>query len=161
MVAIDCYTFGFVFVIPQCPSILKLFTVLLALVYTYAFLRTGIHYSIHEEYLLMRFWGIPLRKIPWIRVTTATFLHKWMDHRFTHSARSVRLHRDIVYGRMIYITLDQCPDYCPESQSRLMFSLRHPLTTCTLWIPYWQSSRVEELFAKYCHLYEKQPFEDE
>ena len=153
--------FVFAFAIPSRQLLPPLFLIPMALVYTYAFLRSGIHYSIHEEYLLMRFWGIPLRKIPWIRVTSATFLHKWMDHRFIHSARSVRLRRDIVYGRMIYITLDQCPDYCPESQSRLMFSLRHPLTTCTLSIPYRQSSRVEELFAKYCDRFEKQPFEDE
>lgn len=151
----------FVFAIPSRQLLPQLFFIPMALMYTYAFLRTGIHYSIHNKYLLMRFWGIPLRKIPWIQVTTAIYLHKWMDHRFTHDAGSIRLRRSIVYGRMIYITLDQCPDYCPESQSRLMFSLRHPLTTCTIWIPYSQLSRVEELFTKYCHIYEKQPFEDE
>lgn len=150
----------FAIAIPSGQLLPKLYLIPIALAYIFGFLRAGIHYSIHSEGLVMRFWGIPLRKIPWIRVTTATYLHKWMDHRIKIYRMGSHFLRGIVYGRMIYITLDLCPDYWPMHQSRLLFSLRHPLTTCTIWIPYQQLLRVEELFTKYCILFEKQPLDD-
>jgi hypothetical protein len=146
------------FVVPMGQLALALYVIPVFLLNFFVFLRAGIHYSIHEEYLLMRFCWIPLRKIPWSRVKTATYLHKWMDIQYKLVLRGSSSASNFVYGQMIYITLDDCPDYCPMSQVRFGFTLHHLLTTCTLCIPYRQSSRVEELFAKYCDRFEKQPF---
>ena len=151
----------FAFAIPSGQLFPQLCLLPIALAYLFGFLRAGIHYSVHPKYLMMRFLGIPVRKIPWLRVTTATYLHKWMDHRVRlyHYHRGASFLRDITYGRMIYVTLDLCPDYWPMHQSRLLFSLRHPFTTCTIWIPYQQLQQVEDLFTRYCILFEKQPMD--
>ena len=119
------------------PSLLGYVFGLFAVISFVAVLRLCVHYTITEEFLIANFLGIPYRKIPWNRVGSAMYVHKWKDivTKYSVLVRGMTPRSKTIYGRIIFVSLVGCQKYIPTYHNRLLFSLMHPFRTMCLWLP--------------------------
>ena len=144
------------------PSLLGYVFGLYAVISLVAVLRLCVHYTITEECLIANFLGIPYRKISWERVESAMYVHKWKDFVSKYSAitRGMTPRSNIIYGRIIFVTLIGCPEYIPTYHHRVFFSLMHPFSTMCLWLPdpsKYPTDQILDTFKEYYPNFQIQP----
>lgn len=100
-------------------------------------LRSCVHYTFTNEFLVSNFLGVPFRKIRWEKIGHAMYVHAWKDIVPKYSAvfGGVMPVMGNSYGQMIYVTLKGCPRFIPSYHIRLLHSIIHPLHTACIWLP--------------------------
>ena len=128
------------------------------LVNVYYILAFGTHCMFAQKHLIVCFLGLPVRKIPWDRIQKALYVHAWRDPQPRY--RHVPGQRLIVYGQIIYVTLDRCPQWFPRYTARWRHNIAHPIRALTIWLPYERKAYFTEEFQKRYPALEFQPLDD-
>ena len=80
------------------------------------------HYSFIGKYLIVRFLGVPVRKIYWRSVSHAVYAKQWRINggkvKYKFAASSGK-------GNTIFVSLYGCPPYDPENDALCDFSMIH------------------------------------
>jgi hypothetical protein len=148
----------------QFHSVLNYILGVYALILFLAALRLCIHYTITEEGLIAKFLYIPFRKIPWVRVGRAMYVHKWKDIVPKYFGKGILPWVETSYGKIIFVSLIGCEKYIPSYHIRLFFSLRHPFRTMCLWLPSgskYPTYQIVDIFQEYYPELKIQPTKQE
>lgn len=95
-------------------------TVFLILLFVIAAVMSLKHYSFTEKHLIVRFLGVPVKRIDWRSVSHAVYAKQWrinkgkLKYKFAASAGK---------GNAIFISLYGCPPYDPEHDALTDFSI--------------------------------------
>jgi len=77
----------------------------------------GFHMTLSDYGILIRFLGIPIRKILWEQINSATYIYNWYP---------TKLAKEPMTGQGILILLSNQFDFCPDMDCLTSFLLRHP-----------------------------------
>ena len=116
----------------------------------------GIHYTISKKHLIVNWMYFPLRKIPWVKVAHAGYIHIWKEARPFYTT----LERGFVSGQIIYVTLKGCPAYRPQEEVRAYHNWRHPFLSLCIWLPRETKYEYINLFKAYYPALEIQPVDE-
>lgn len=94
-------------------------------------LMGGKHYSLDDEQITVRYFGIPVRTIRWISVSHAIYSHKWRENGKLRYATAV----STIKGNAIFVSLYACPPFDPENDIRADFAAIHPRTFLCIYLP--------------------------
>ena len=99
------------------------------------------HYSFTKKHLIVRFLGIPVRRIDWRSVSHAVYAKQWrvnggkIKYKFTISSET---------GNALFLSLYGCPLYDPESDTLSDFSMTHGRNILCIRLP----SKTAEEYLK-------------
>ena len=94
--------------------------------------------------LVIRLFGIPIRKYMWSEVNSIIFLHTWKDRENLPDSFG------IIKGNAFMISLKGCPPFHPEYDSRIYFLLKYPLASIFFTVSPWKKvSYIEFMKNRY------------
>ena len=117
---------------------------------------SGVHYRFTEDYMVVCFLWVPLRRIRWQRVTHALFAHAWADPQTKYQRITSP---GVVTGQIIYVTIDRCLRWYPVLTTRWLHNLIHPFRAFTIWLPYNRKAFFVDAFQKHYPDLEMQPLD--
>ena len=110
-------------------------------------LIAGRHYTLCDTGLVIRLFGIPIRKYMWSEVNSIIFLHTWKDRETLPDSFG------IIKGNAFMISLKGCPPFHPEYDSRIYFLLKYPLASIFFTVSPWKKdSYIEFIKDRYPEL---------
>ena len=125
-------------------GILKDVRIVFVLVLIIFSLVAGRHYTLCDTGLVIRLFGIPIRKYKWSDVNSIIFLHTWKDKETLPDTHTF----GIIKGNAFMISLNGCPPFHPEYDSRINFSIKHPLTSIFFTVTPWKKDSYIEFIRK-------------
>ena len=106
----------------------------------FVLIRSSVHWSIHKNYIMIHFLWIPIRIIRWENVFHAEYIYRW-----SASGKSY----DVMKGQGIFVTLNGCPNFCPEVDALGMFLLKHPFRAFFIQFTPRNQQRYVAIFKQY------------
>lgn len=111
----------------------------------YVLFLSSFHYSIHKNYIMVRFWFIPVRIIRWHKVSTAQYVYQWGNtDKYAQMGKYGRIN-----GQGIFVTLKGCPPFVPELDGLQMFTFRHPIGSFFIQFTPRQQKKYVKIFQSY------------
>ena len=121
----------------------------------YAIIICSVHYTFSEQYLIVKFLGIPFRFILWRSIHGAIYLHTW------HESRQGQLRTwqtpSVVKGNAIFVSLGYCRQFNPEYDTRWRFQMANPMQTLFIRLPQKKAAAYIEAFQAFYPDLEIQP----
>ena len=106
-------------------------------------LRSFVHYSLHDKGIVVRFLGIPIRRINWDQISHAEYIYHWNT-----GAKFGKIN-----GQGIFVTLHGSPVFVPEIDGLNLFILKHPIRSFFIrFTPKHQKMYVSSFTAFYSKL---------
>ena len=106
----------------------------------YVLIQSSFHWSIHKKFIMIHFLWIPVRIIRWENVFHAEYIYRW-----SASGKSY----DVMKGQGIFVTLNGCPNFCPEVDALSKFMLKHPFRTIFIRFTPRNQQRYVAIFRQY------------
>lgn len=92
---------------------------------------SGKHYSFTSEHLIVKFFGIPVRRILWREVSSAVYVRTWRENgNFRY-----RTAPGIMKGHLLIVSLGYCPPFNPEYSVRTTFAMQNPFGALFVELP--------------------------
>ena len=101
------------------------------------------HYSFTEKHLVVRYLGIPVRRIDWRAVSYAVYAKQW---RANGGKTKYKFAASFGKGNTIFVSLYGCPPYDPEKDALSDFSMIHGKNFISIDLP---SKNTEEYLAAF------------
>lgn len=115
-------------------SILKDVRILMMLALVIVSIIAGQHYTFCERHLIIRLYGVPVKKYKWSEVNSIIYMHTWRDKERFSDAHNY----GVMSGDAFMISLNTCPPFHPEYYSRVSFSIKHPFSSIFFIVPPWK-----------------------
>ena len=109
----------------------NIFFLILFVLTAFSIFTSGMHYTIRNEGIVVKWLNVPIRIVKWEQIGYAEYIHIWKDVRHFYTD----LERGLVSGQIIYVTLKGRPRYYPRYDVRTWHSLMHPLGAMCIRLP--------------------------